>query len=324
MSLQADLNRLAGTTGLDAQGAANVWAGTTGRDLVGALNVVAGTVGVELNGVIKLLAATYGGNPALDSGGALGTAIPIGPPDDGPAEAAAVALAASNASVGLAPPAENAAAALAAIDATVSAVAGGATFTLYPSNQTGHIVSQSTSSFALARAGTGDSLGASPTAAPTIGQRYFPGDSYDPARFDVWEGFFDFDLATVTGTIVSATLSVGANFNGADTPFTVEARLRDWGATLTSADWVAGASLSGLTLLASLASSSVSGGVYLPFTESGTALKDAVVATGAGTLRMLLCSDRTRTNVEPSGDEFLIFEAYNSVSFKPKLVVVTS
>jgi len=29
-SLTAELNRLAGTTGLDEQGAANAWAGTTG------------------------------------------------------------------------------------------------------------------------------------------------------------------------------------------------------------------------------------------------------------------------------------------------------
>lgn len=37
-SLTAELNRLAGTTGLDEQGAANAWAGTTGKATVGALN----------------------------------------------------------------------------------------------------------------------------------------------------------------------------------------------------------------------------------------------------------------------------------------------
>lgn len=36
------LNALAGTTGLDAQLAANKWAGTTGLDLLGALAVKAG------------------------------------------------------------------------------------------------------------------------------------------------------------------------------------------------------------------------------------------------------------------------------------------
>jgi hypothetical protein len=52
MTLQADLQRLSGTT-LDAQGAANVLAGTTGLELVGALNAYAGTAGEELLGVIR-------------------------------------------------------------------------------------------------------------------------------------------------------------------------------------------------------------------------------------------------------------------------------
>jgi hypothetical protein len=38
-SLTAELNRLAGKTGLDEQGAANAWAGTTGLATVGALNI---------------------------------------------------------------------------------------------------------------------------------------------------------------------------------------------------------------------------------------------------------------------------------------------
>jgi hypothetical protein len=38
-SLTAELNRLAGTTGLDEQGAANAYASTTGLATVGALNI---------------------------------------------------------------------------------------------------------------------------------------------------------------------------------------------------------------------------------------------------------------------------------------------
>jgi len=48
--LQHALNRVALTTNLDAQGAANVWAGTTGRSLLGALNVKAGTTNLDVNG----------------------------------------------------------------------------------------------------------------------------------------------------------------------------------------------------------------------------------------------------------------------------------
>lgn len=69
--LCAELNRLAGTTGLEAAGAANVIAGTTGLEVVGALNVRAGTSGLELNGVCRYLAGVYDGNTELDAQGAL-------------------------------------------------------------------------------------------------------------------------------------------------------------------------------------------------------------------------------------------------------------
>lgn len=61
------LNQLAGTVGLDAQGAANVWAGTKNLDLVGALNFKNVSSGLEYNLVVKRLAATYGGYPLLEA-----------------------------------------------------------------------------------------------------------------------------------------------------------------------------------------------------------------------------------------------------------------
>lgn len=70
MSLQKELNRLAGTS-CEAQKAANVLAGTTGRELVYALNIIAGTLGRELNGVLKKISTDNGGSSDLDSAGAL-------------------------------------------------------------------------------------------------------------------------------------------------------------------------------------------------------------------------------------------------------------
>lgn len=70
MSLQKELNRLAGTN-CEAQKAANTLAGTTGRELVYALNIIAGTLGRELNGVLKKIATDNGGSLDLDSAGAL-------------------------------------------------------------------------------------------------------------------------------------------------------------------------------------------------------------------------------------------------------------
>ena len=59
--LTESLNRLAGTTGLAAQGAANVYAGTTNLSLVDALNSKAGnTSPIALQGVLNQLAGTDG------------------------------------------------------------------------------------------------------------------------------------------------------------------------------------------------------------------------------------------------------------------------
>lgn len=64
-SLTAELNRLAGTTGLDEQGAANAWALTTGLATVGALNIKAEAGRTrdkfkDLDGVCNELASTTG------------------------------------------------------------------------------------------------------------------------------------------------------------------------------------------------------------------------------------------------------------------------
>ena len=73
MDLAGELNRLAGTVGLEVAGAANAWAGTTGLELIGALNRKAGTTGLEFDEVCNLLAGTTG-----KSGLAALTVTPIG------------------------------------------------------------------------------------------------------------------------------------------------------------------------------------------------------------------------------------------------------
>jgi hypothetical protein len=62
-ALVFSVNRVAGTVGLDACGAANIWAGVSGHDLVGALNLKAGNpVGSwkALQGVLNQLSGTQG------------------------------------------------------------------------------------------------------------------------------------------------------------------------------------------------------------------------------------------------------------------------
>lgn len=67
MSFQRELNRLAGTDGLEAQRAANVLAGTTGKDMLFALNKIAGTTGREFNSTVSLIASQNGGTAGVDA-----------------------------------------------------------------------------------------------------------------------------------------------------------------------------------------------------------------------------------------------------------------
>lgn len=64
-SLTAELNRLAGTTGLADQGAANKYAGTSGRGIIAALNIKASASRAPsafkgLNAICNELASTTG------------------------------------------------------------------------------------------------------------------------------------------------------------------------------------------------------------------------------------------------------------------------
>jgi hypothetical protein len=202
----------------------------------------------------------------------------------------------------------------------MSKPATGSTFTLNPSAQSGWVSSSSAGGYALARAG--GSLQVSPGATLVVGQ-VFLDDGEGGFTWVCYESFLDFDTSGVTGSIVSATLSLGLNTDDSDTDFTVEARSRDWGASLTTADYVSGVLLDALTLLATLTTSGIgSTGAYKAMTESGSALRAAI--NQSGTTRLMLCSDRLRSGTEPSGLEVVQFDAYNHATLKPQLVVVTT
>jgi hypothetical protein len=67
MSFQKEINRLAGTSGLEAQRAANILAGTTGKELLFCLNKIAGTSGKEFNRAVGLVALQNGGSDSKDA-----------------------------------------------------------------------------------------------------------------------------------------------------------------------------------------------------------------------------------------------------------------
>ena len=198
------------------------------------------------------------------------------------------------------------------------------TTVVYSDTSDGFIYNEDEVSYANARAGGGtwSSLFEYTSGSDLLAGQYF-GDPFSGGSnvYGVNETFLAFDTHDVgTDTVSAAVLRVTSNADASDTDFTIQARLHDWGATLTTADWVAGADLSGLTLLAHYATSS-------GFT-SGTGydlVDDALPANvnKTGSTRLLLCSSRTTNSNEPTGNEYVWIRAadYAGTTSDPKLTV---
>jgi len=148
---------------------------------------------------------------------------------------------------------------------------------------------------------------------------------YNPAQYDFFEvneSFLGFDTSSIPDgdTVSAAVLRVTSSGDSSSTDFDIQARLRDWGTSVTTADYVAGANLSGLTLLGSYATSS-------GFTaNTGYDFSDTAMAANVnktGSTRMLLCSSRTVGNNAPTGDEWVhIYAAdYTGTTRDPVLTV---
>lgn len=114
------------------------------------------------------------------------------------------------------------------------------------------------------------------------------------------EGFLKFDTSAIpdNATITSATLSLYGSANESAQDFTLVAAIRDWGDTLDAADYVAGASLSALTTVATFASSGWSVAGYNDFTD--VALPANI--SKAGLTRLILYSSREAAADVPSAD----------------------
>ena len=143
-------------------------------------------------------------------------------------------------------------------------------------------------------------------------------------QYSGYELFISFDTSSIgSGTISTATLNMTIQEDrtgGSD--FNIQARLHDWGTSVTTADWVAAASLSGKTLLAHKSTVGISNGSAYDFTN------DALVANinKSGSTRMLLASDRFAAGTIPSGEEFVHLRTadYTGTTNDPKLVITYS
>lgn len=189
---------------------------------------------------------------------------------------------------------------------------GRTTYTIFGGAADGFVESASTT---YATAASGNSLVAL-TNSGVIGV----GQYKSGTTFLIDEGFVLFDTSSVVGTVSSATLSLYGDFDGSTTDFTVNARQKTWGATLTTADWVAAASLSSQTLLATFATSGFTTSGYNNFTSDSAFISNI---NQSGTTDILLSSSRHESSTQQSGDEVVNFvEAdFTGTSQDPKLVV---
>jgi hypothetical protein len=153
-----------------------------------------------------------------------------------------------------------------------------------------------------------------------VGQSIFEGLNWDghfweeiPAIY-ITESFISFDTsalgsgATVSAAVLNLTHDVGAEWD-------VEARLRDWGSTLDSGDWVEGGS--GLTLLAHRMG-------WDP-TPSRDLINDAMPANvnKTGSTRMVLVSSETRAGSWTAGNRtYSFYEADTAgTTYDPRLTI---
>jgi hypothetical protein len=166
-----------------------------------------------------------------------------------------------------------------------------ATLVVYADASDGYLYS-GPGTYAAARAGTG--VGAD-TTGTTLGayQQYVAPDYY------VYEAFLGWDTSAIgaASTVSAVVLELYLQADNSALDHTLNVRLRDWGATLEAADWIAGASLSTLTLLASRATSGIgAAGAYKTFTN--VAFPANVNRTGF--TRVVMASSLTEAGTAPT------------------------
>jgi hypothetical protein len=176
-------------------------------------------------------------------------------------------------------------------------------------NTNGQINSYHASSYADARDGTG-----------TLTTYVDPGSGSAAGQFhDSGTGDYACDLAYANidllgggvpsgATVTSATIDVyvpSRDTSGGD--YTLQACGYDWGAALTDADFVPGATAAGLTVYAEKSTASIPDTTYDSLTSVSTNLADAIATAlaGDGILRLVILSKDFRDDVAPAGPMYL-------------------
>lgn len=113
--------------------------------------------------------------------------------------------------------------------------------------------------------------------------------------------YYEFDTSSIpdNATITSVAFSVKLSADNAiDVSTTLECRAYDAGASVTTADWVNGSSVSGLTLLASKTwAVGTTGTGYQSFTEYGSNFQSNI--NKSGTTKFIVIPERYGSNIAP-------------------------
>lgn len=165
--------------------------------------------------------------------------------------------------------------------------------TLLAQSNSGAIMSSSNVSYAAARAGGTFTVNDGSTFRK-IGQNF----STPTYECDIVLVEFDTSSIPVGATVSAAVLSLWSFFKEAAQAFTIEARLYDYGASITSGDWLDGTTLASKTLLASISTASLPADdtAYLSLTDVAF---PANINKG-GTTRIVICSSRQSGNNSPT------------------------
>lgn len=193
-----------------------------------------------------------------------------------------------------------------------------ATLTVFSGTADGY-VEEGHATYATMQAGGNGDLGSNAFSFITVGQRETGGAYFGD------EGFIGFDTSALTAaaTISAAVLSLWFFNDQSTNDFTFNARLYDWGASLTEADWRTPSDLGGLTLAASVSTAGIGTGAYTGLTESGTNLQTGVNKTG--TTNLVLASSRFESSTAPGSgvNEYINISSADEAGTTqdPKLVV---
>lgn len=190
--------------------------------------------------------------------------------------------------------------------------------TIYGDAADGYIESSGAASgYAACRNGTATTLTADTVAVNGgVGQEFYGGSNYL-----IDEIFFGFDVTTFRAaypTAIISTITLGVYANGAGVNGHIfEARLFDWGAGLTSVDFVPGADLGGKTLLGSFTNDAVAGAKT--FTGAGFATN----LPSTGFYRMVIVAANTTNNVAPTTTEAigLGLQEHATQANRPRIVI---